>query len=135
MHRPLLRPVVALLAVSALASCGGDKSSTPTGPAADFTVDASIGSTVQAGGAPASLSVTVKGTGGFVGLVTVNIAGVPDAASVQPVPPISVLTGTTQNFTIGIPRTTPARAYTLTVTGTSGSIVHSATATVTVATS
>ena len=92
----------------------------------DFTLGASPASrTVGPGATATSYSVTINPTGGFSGPVTLDLAGLPvgAAGSFSPDP---ATTASTLNVTID--STTPSGRYTLTISGTSGSLNHTTTA-------
>src|SRR5258708_30029232 len=91
----------------------------------DFTLSASpVSRTVTQGGAT-SYSVTISPTGGFTGQVTLSLSGLPGGASgsfaPNPANASSTLSVTTST-------STPAGGYTLSITGVSGSLTHTAAA-------
>src|SRR2546422_11304873 len=101
------------------------KFSQPVQP--DFTVTASIPASVNAGQATTS-TITLTSVNGFTGSVALT-DNIPVGLSCGPITPSS-LTGSS-TATVSCSSST-ASAYTLTITGTSGSIIHSTTATFTV---
>jgi hypothetical protein len=98
-------------------------------PTPDFSLSVSPPSQSVLQGAATSYTVTVTPTNGFSSGVTLDVSGLPSGAtgsySVDPATGSSMLTVTTA-------ATTPVGTSTLTITGTSGSLVHSVTASLTV---
>jgi hypothetical protein len=98
--------------------------------AEDFTLGASPASQTIARGNPTSYGVTVNPLNGFSGPVTLSVSGLPTGAigsfSPNPATSTSTLSVTTD------PTLTPAGSYTLTITGVSGSLTHTTTATLVV---
>jgi hypothetical protein len=101
-------------------------------PAQDFSVAASPASQAVVQGNPTSYTATVTPSGGFTGSVTVSVSGLPSGANAtfSPNPITSGSGNSTVNVTTGT--STPAGSYALTITGTSGSLTHSATVTLVV---
>jgi hypothetical protein len=98
-------------------------------PAVNFSIAASPPSQSVLRGAATSYGVTVTPTGGFSGQVTLSVSGLPAGATGSFVP-----NPTTGPSTLSVSTTssTPAGTYILTITGTSGSLVHAATVTLVV---
>lgn len=94
-------------------------------PAADFSLSVSPGSRSVVRGKAATYTVTVWPQDGFTGSVNMSATGVPSGTtatfSPNPATTSSVLTAQTS-------RSTPLGGYTLTITGTSGSLSRSTTA-------
>src|SRR5439155_241915 len=97
----------------------------------NFTLGASPSSQTVLPGGSTSYSVTISPTGGFSGQVNLSVGGLPSGASGSYAPnpatassTLSVTTGTG----------TPVGTYTLTITGVSGSLMHTTTVSLTVAT-
>jgi hypothetical protein len=94
--------------------------------AADFSLSAAPASQTVVRGRPTSYTATVRPTGTFSGSVTLSVAGLPSgaSASISPNP-------TTGSSTINVQTasSTPVGTYTLTFTGTAGTLTHSTTAT------
>ncbi|MBV9573224.1 MAG: SBBP repeat-containing protein, partial [Acidobacteriales bacterium] len=93
----------------------------------DFLISASALSptTVNPGGSATS-TVTITATGGFTGAVALSCTGLPAGASCGFVPP-SVTGSGSSTLTITTTGATPVGVYNVQVTGTSGSLSHSAT--------
>src|SRR5262249_21296873 len=97
----------------------------------DFSVSATPASqTVPAGGGT-SYTATVTGSGGFSGVVNLAASGLPTGASAS-FNPASVTGSGSSTMSVSTSASTPAGTYTLTITGTSGSLVHSTTVTLVV---
>jgi uncharacterized membrane protein len=98
----------------------------------DFTLTATPGSQTIAQGSMTNYTVSVSSVNGFTGTVDLSLSGLPAGAgySFNPTPIAgsgnSTLTITTNSVL------TPAGTYYLTITGTSGSLVHTATIILTV---
>jgi hypothetical protein len=87
--------------------------------AGDFSMSVSPVSQTVKGSTAASYSVTVTASGGFSGTVTFSATGLPNGAT-QSFSPTAVTGSGSTVLTI----TAPLGSYNLTVTGTSGSLVH-----------
>jgi hypothetical protein len=97
----------------------------------DFGVSISPTSQTVFQGQNIGYGVTVSASGGFTGFVNLSIAGVPPGASATFNP--TTLQGSGLSSLAIVPgANTPGGTYTLTITGTSGPLVHSATATLTI---
>ena len=100
-------------------------------PIADFGISVSPTSQTVNQGQNIGYGVTVSAVNGFTGLVNLSITGVPQGASFTFNP--SSLQGSGLSSLAIVPgANTPGGTYTLTITGTSGPVVHSATATLTI---
>ena len=102
-----------------------------TPPTGDFSVSASPTSQSVAQGASTNYDVTVTPSGGFSGSVTFSASGLPAGASAS-FNPASVPGSGSSTMTVTTGGATPAGSFTLTITGTSGSLVHSTTVTLVV---
>ncbi|MBI3825940.1 MAG: S8 family serine peptidase [Candidatus Rokubacteria bacterium] len=100
------------------------------GPA-DFTLALSPATNTVAQGGRATYTVTVGAVNGFGGAVTLSASGLPSGATASFVPP-SVTGAGTATLTVATTASTPVGASTITVTGVSGSLSHSAGVTLTV---
>jgi uncharacterized protein (DUF58 family) len=100
--------------------------------APDFTLSRSPASQTVIQGNPTSYGVTINPTNGFAGQVTLSVTGLPTGAGGSFSPNPATTTSTLSVTTIA---TTPAGTYTLTITGVSGGLTHTATVTLVVAAS
>jgi len=120
-----------------LAGCGGGSGSTPIAPppppppAGDFTLAAESKTlTVQQQGVPQVQSILATPLNGFTGTVTVTMSGLPAGVTATPSGPYTVSTsGPVQGASVQLGASTAAAvtSSTITLTGTSGSISHTAT--------
>jgi len=93
----------------------------------DFTISATpAGATTISKGGTVTYTVTITGAGGFTGTVTLTESGEPRFANAK-FNPTSVVNSGTSVLTVNTNRNVASGTYTLTITGTSGSIVHSTT--------
>ena len=102
----------------------------PAGPPApDYSLSASPASQTVIQGASTSYTVTVTPTGGFTGAVNFSVSGLPSGATgtFSPNP-----TTSTSTLSISSAATTPAGSYPLTITGTSGTLTRTTSATLVV---
>jgi hypothetical protein len=96
----------------------------------DFSVSASPGTLTTAAGASSTSSISITGTGGFSGAVTLAASGVPAGAS-SSFSPASVAAGGSSTLTLSAGTAVPG-VYPVTVTGTSGGVTHNASLTWTI---
>ncbi|HEX2646409.1 MAG TPA: hypothetical protein VHO95_04215, partial [Candidatus Dormibacteraeota bacterium] len=98
-------------------------------PTPDFALGASPSSQTVNQGESGSYTVTVTPSGGFTGSVTLSASGLPSGAGAtfgtNP-------TSSSSSLTVTTGATTPAGTYAITVTGTSGSLSHSTSVSLTV---
>lgn len=95
-------------------------------PPADFGLGVSPASAQAQAGRSAAYTITVSALGGFGGTVALSVSGLPAGASAELAP--SAVTGSgTSRLIVTTSTATPVASYTLTVTGTSGSLARSAT--------
>jgi hypothetical protein len=97
----------------------------------DFSVTATPASQTVTAGNGTSYTATVTGSGGFNGTVTFSASGLPSGASAS-FNPTSVTGSGSSTMSVTTSASTPAGTFTLTITGTSGSLVHSTTVTLVV---
>jgi hypothetical protein len=97
----------------------------------DFALDVSPASQTVTGGGQTTYTVTVTGSNGFAAAVSLTTSGLPDGATaaLNPAAPT-----TSSTLTITTTTSVAAGTYPFSVTGTSGSLVHSAAATLVVQT-
>jgi hypothetical protein len=95
----------------------------------DFNLAVTPSRQTIAAGDSTTYSVTVAPTGGFAGAVSLAVGGLPSGATgtFSPNPAM-----TTSNLSVVTDPATPAGSYALTITGTSGSLSHTALATLVV---
>ena len=99
----------------------------------DFAVGATPASRTVAAGSATSYTVNVGAVNGFTGNVTLTLGGLPGTVGTASFTPTVVAGGAgSSQLTITTVGTAPAGKYTLTVTGTSGSTVHTAAVTLSV---
>jgi hypothetical protein len=123
---------VGLLVCLVLTSCGG--SSKPAG-VGDFSLGLAPASvTLVPGGAGQQISVNAVAASGFNGMVTVGITGLPAGVTAQPAM-LTLTPGSAQTVTVTAAATTAASSAMLTLTGSSGTLSHSATVAVTISAS
>ena len=94
---------------------------------ADFAIAVAPPSQTVVQGNSTTYTVTVTPSGGFTGAVALSIAGLPAGASATFSPMVITGGSGTSTVTVTTAGTTPAGTSTLTITGTSGTISHSAT--------
>ncbi|PYU88411.1 MAG: hypothetical protein DMG26_08460 [Acidobacteria bacterium] len=97
----------------------------------DFSISASPPSQTVTRGASTTYTVTVTPSGGFTGTVTFSVSGLPRHATGSFSPP-SVTGSGSSTLTVSTAKSTARGTFTLTLTGTSGSLTHSAAVTLTV---
>jgi len=98
---------------------------------ADFSLSATPPSQTVAQGNGTSYSVSVTASGGFNGTVNLSVSGLPQGATGTFNP--GTITGSgSSTLTISTLNSTPAGSYPLTITGTSGNLIHTATVTLVV---
>jgi subtilase family serine protease len=98
---------------------------------ADFTVAASPGSQTSTVGGTAGYTVTTTAVGAFSSAIGLTVSGLPTGATAT-FSPQSITGAGSSTLAVATSATTPAGTYTLTVTGSSGSLVHAATVTLVV---
>jgi uncharacterized membrane protein len=95
--------------------------------APDFSISASPSSQTVAAGGSVSYTATLAALNGFSGTVALSVTGCPSNTTCA-LSPTSVTLPPTRSSTLTVhtTSTTPGGTYTLTITGTSGILVHSA---------
>jgi len=104
---------------------------TAGGGGPDFTISAAPSSQTVTVGSGTSYTTTVSAVNGFTGTVSLSVSGLPSGASGS-FNPTSVTGSGNSTLSVSTSSTTPPGTYTLTITGTSGSLTHSATVTLVV---
>lgn len=99
------------------------------GGKADFSLSASPSSQTVLQGKATTFAVSVTPTNGFAGTVSFGVTGLPSGVTGS-YSPASSATGST--LTVSAAKTTPAGTYPLTISGTSGNLSHSTSATLVV---
>jgi len=94
--------------------------------APDFTIGASPASQTVIQGSPATYTATLTAQNGFNATTNLSVSGLPTGANGS-FSPTSVTGSGTSTLTVTTAASTPTGTYALTITGTSGSLVHSAT--------
>lgn len=82
--------------------------------------------TANAGTSTPPFSVAITGLNGFTGSVSVTLSALPGGTTSSPASPFNVAVGSSQPVTLSVPATVPSGDYTVTATGTSGPLTHSA---------
>jgi hypothetical protein len=98
---------------------------------ADFSISVTPSSQTVRRGSSTQYGVTITPLGPFAGTVNFSVTGLPQRTS-SSFNPTSVAGSGTSTLTISPKRNSPTVSYTLTITGTSGSVKHSATTTLVV---
>ena len=101
-------------------------------PPPDFTVAAAPASRTVPAGDTTTYTVTVGTLNGFTGNVALSLTGLPGSVGLSAFNPTSVAGAGSSQLTITTPATAPPGTYPLAVTGTSGSLSHTATVMLTV---
>src|SRR4051812_4453157 len=114
---------------AASGSVSGTASVTVSNAPADFSVSVSPASQSVKKSGTATYTVTIAGTNGFNGSVTLSLTGQPSGSTVTFTP--NPTTGTS-TLKVKTRPTTTGQTYTLTIKGVSGSLAHTATASLTV---
>jgi hypothetical protein len=113
-----------VLGVAIVAGCGGSGAPQPT---QDFTMAVSPTEiTQQAGSTGTPINIGVTGLNGFSGSVSVSFASLPSGTTTSPALPITIAAGGSQNVTLTIPASTAVGDVNIKVSGTSGTLSHSA---------
>jgi subtilisin family serine protease len=98
----------------------------------DFSLGLSPASATVTAGGGTTLTASVAATGGFTGAVALSASGVPANVGSASVAPATVDTAGTAQVTVQTLGGAPPGTYTVTVSGQSGGVVHTAAATLTV---
>ena len=104
----------------------GSSGSTP-----DFSISTTTNSQTVVQGGSTSYTANIGAANGFSSVVSLSVSGLPAGAS-GTFSPASITGSGNSSLSVATKSTTPAGSYTLTITGTSGSLTHSTTVTLTV---
>ncbi|HXF09269.1 MAG TPA: alkaline phosphatase family protein, partial [Desulfuromonadaceae bacterium] len=130
-HYGVLRTVEDLYGLPHIGNASSAKTITnlwlKTSSQADFTVTASPISQVVAPGDSTTYTVTISPTNGFTGTVALSVSGLPAGATAS-FSPASISGSGASTLTVTTSASTPGGSSTLTIKGTSGSLVHTTTA-------
>ena len=124
--------------VAAINSAGtgtlsNERSATPTAPppAPDFSIAVTPTTRTVTRGSSTTYLVTVTAANGFTGFVNLTASASPSTGVTWSFNPTGVTLGPPSSaqstFTVVTSRKTPKRTFTITITGTSGGLVHSTT--------
>lgn len=95
--------------------------------AQDFSIHLSATAiTAGPGTSNCNFTVSIAGLNGFADSVSVSLTGLPAGTTTSPTTPFNVAAGGSQVVTLSIPSTTQSGNYPVTVSGTSGTLTHSA---------
>jgi hypothetical protein len=102
-----------------------------TTPAPDFALTATPSSQTVIVGSNTSYTATVTGVSGFTGTVSLSVSGLPTGTSAN-FNPTSITGSGNSTLSVSTGSSTASGSYPLTLTGTSGSLVHTTAVTLTV---
>jgi len=95
---------------------------------ADFGISVSpVSQTVPRGGSMPTYNISLSRTAGLSASVSFQVSGLPSGASLYTAP--AATAASSSLFTVKVPATVATGTYALTITGTAGSVTHSANAT------
>lgn len=120
--------VLILCLLLQLSACGGGSGSSgppPPPPAKDFTLSVSPTSVSFTAGSSGSISVEATAINGFSSNISVSLSGQQGGVSVSP-QSFTLTPGTPQSVTFTTALNTPTSSATVAVTGSSGSLQHTA---------
>jgi sugar lactone lactonase YvrE len=114
--------------------CGGGGSNSPVVAVTPgyFTISATPSTLSITPGESQPILIAVEGFLGFTSAVAVSISGLPTGVSASP-SSFSLNPGSKQSITVATAATSATSGFTLTIQGTSGSLIHSTTASVAIA--
>lgn len=115
-----------------LQACSNKPATTnPPTPTSDFALAASPSTLSVNAGASAQVTLTATASNGFAGAIAVNLTGLPQGVTASP-SAITLAPGTPQTVTLSAATSVAAGTAQLTFTGTSGSLSHTASTSLTV---
>lgn len=125
-----LLPLIAICSLYFLDGCGSS-SPPPPPPIADFSIAVSPASvSMQVGGTTLPVTVSLNPKNGFTGPVTVSMSGFPNGINPLPTAQFMLTSGTPQQVSFSAPAA--AGTFSVKFQGVSGTLFHSASATLTV---
>ena len=128
-----IRLLIVCIGLLSFVGCGGAPTPVSSPSAKDFGIALSPATiTAIAGGSQSTFAVSTTGQNGFANAVMVTLSGLPAGATASPASPFNVPAGGSQTVTLSIPSTVSAGNFTLTASGTSAALTHSATLALTV---
>ncbi len=119
-------------AVNGGGESGNSNQASATPKAPDFSIAATPSSTTVAPGLATSYSATITALNGFTGAVAFNVSGLPTGTAAS-FTPSSVSGSGSSTMAVTTSSSTPVGTYPLTITGTSGALVHTTQVTLVVA--
>ena len=128
-----IRLLIVCIWLLSFVGCGGAPAPVSSPSPKDFGIALSPATiTAIAGGSQSTFAVSTTGQNGFANAVMVTLSGLPAGATASPASPFSVPAGGSQTVTLSIPATVSAGNFTLTASGASAALTHSATLALTV---
>src|SRR3984885_7537806 len=128
-----IRLLIVCIWLLSFVGCGGAPAPVSSPSPKDFGIALSPATiTAIAGGSQSTFAVSTTAQNGFANAVMVTLSGLPAGATASPASPFSVPAGGSQTVTLSIPATVSAGNFTLTASGTSAALTHSASLTLTV---
>jgi hypothetical protein len=125
--------VLVFVAGLSIIGCGGGSSSSPPPIPADFTMAVTPGSvTVTQGSTSSPALIAVSPLHNFNGSVSVSISGLPSGVTTSPASPFAIAAGASQSVTFSAATSATLGPVNLTFSGTSGTLSHTAGATMSV---
>jgi hypothetical protein len=112
-----------------LAGCGGGRGSTKTG--GDFSISASPTTLALGDGDSQTVTVSATGIDNFTASISVSVTGLPSGVTANPTT-LSIVPGSQKQVTITVAQSTQPLTATIAFQGTSGSLSHSAQASLSV---
>lgn len=129
MNRHSIASIFVLLPLAVAAGCGGGSMSSGS---SDFTLVASPSTvTIAPGGSAHALSVAADASGNFKGTVSVTLGSLPAGVTASPTS-LSLTPGSIGSFDLSAASSASPSTVNLTVTGTSGTLTHSASSSLTI---
>lgn len=116
-----------ILLITGCGGGGGDGSAAAPPPATpDFKISITPGTVTVVPGSSAFVHLTASPMNGFTGTVTVNVTGIPPGTSISPPVPFTMLPSGQQDLQLSVPSNAANGSFNLTVSASSGTLVHSA---------